>query len=123
MITGVVNGTLEAVVQMNALDPSGQSVAFEAVIDTDFSGFLTLPASLIVTLQLRWLGRQDGILADGQIHVFDVFVATIIWDNQARLVEVDAADAEPLLGMNLLRGHKLEIEVMEGGNVSIYPVL
>jgi len=104
---------------MNALDPSGQSVEFEAVIDTGFSGFLTLPASLIATLQLRWLGRQDGILADGQIHVFDVYGATIIWDNQTRLVEVDAADAEPLLGMNLLRGHKLEIEVMEGGSVSI----
>src|SRR4051812_11181414 len=41
------------------------------------------------------------------------------YDGQARRVEVNASSAGPLIGMELLRGHKLEIEAVAGGVVSI----
>jgi clan AA aspartic protease len=87
--------------------------------DTGFTGFLTLPAVLIAALGLPWLCRQPGILADGSVDVFDVYTATVLWDGQSRTVEVEAADAEPLVGMSLLDYHSLRIDVLAGGVVTI----
>jgi len=119
MITGVVNGALEATLRMAVFDVNRQAHEIEAVVDTGFSGSLTLPPALIAALALTWLCRQQGVLADGQLHVFDVHTATILWDGQPRTVEVEAVDAQPLLGMDLLRDHELRIQVVDYGTVSI----
>jgi clan AA aspartic protease len=121
MMTGAVNAALEAILRVTAFDGSGQPRELKAVVDTGFSGFLTIPPALIAALGLPWLGRQDGILADGQVHVFDVYTANILWDGQPRTVEVETVGAEPLLGMDLMRGHELRIHVVAGGTVSIGP--
>ncbi|MBI2179544.1 MAG: clan AA aspartic protease [Deltaproteobacteria bacterium] len=102
MITGVVNANQEAIIQLVVTGPSGQQQNSEAIIDTGFTGFLTLPPAYIATLGLSWLSRQSGILADGSVDVFDVYVATVMWDGQSRTVEVEAANTEPLVGMSLL---------------------
>jgi len=57
--------------------------------------------------------------ADGSIDVFDVYVATVIWDGRRRTVEVEAADTEPLVGMSLLDRQSLQIDVVGGGVVTI----
>jgi clan AA aspartic protease len=119
MVTGVVNAALEATLRIVVLDTRGQPSEIETVVDTGFSGFLTLPPPLIAALALPWLCRQLGVLADGQVHIFDVYNATIIWDGQPRTVEVEAVDAQPLLGMALLRGHDLRVQVVPGGPVCI----
>src|SRR5262245_56398385 len=75
-------------------------------IDTGFTAFLTLPAALIETLALPWLCSQPGILADGSIDLFDVYVAVVLWDGQVRTVEVEGAESEPLVGMSLLDRHR-----------------
>jgi hypothetical protein len=35
------------------------------------------------------------------------------------LIEVEAADADPLLGMEMMQGHELRMKVEEGGLVTI----
>lgn len=105
MITGVVNANREATIRLVVIGPSGQQQEIEAIIDTGFTGFLTLPAVLIAALGLPWLCRQPGILADGSVDVFDVYTATVLWDGLPRTVEVEAADTEPLVGMSLLDHH------------------
>lgn len=59
------------------------------------------------------------MLGDGSTGLFDIYAATVQWDGQRRRVEAILADAQPLLGMELLRGHELRIQVVEGGNVQI----
>jgi clan AA aspartic protease len=119
MITGVVNANREATIHLVVSGPSGQQREIEAIIDTGFTGFLTLPPALVQALGLAWLCRQPGILADGSVDVFDVYSATVIWDGQPRTVEVEAADTEPLVGMSLLDRHSLRIDVLTGGVVTI----
>jgi hypothetical protein len=41
------------------------------------------------------------------------------WHGQPWSAEVEAADAQPLLGMALLQGSELRIEVLPGGGVTI----
>ncbi len=99
--------------------PSGKTAELSALIDTGFNGFLTLPSEAIGKLALAWLFRQNGELADGTIQVFDVFEAAVEWDGQPRLIEVEAVDAEPLLGMRLMADHELWIEIREDGPATI----
>jgi clan AA aspartic protease len=119
MITGAVNANREATIRLVAIDLQGHQQDIEAIIDTGFTGFLTLPPALIATLGLSWLCRQPGMLADGRVEFFDVYVATVMWDGQPRTVEVEAVDTAPLVGMSLLERHSLRIDVLRGGVVTI----
>ena len=119
MMTGTVNADLEALLRLCVRDVHGHPHDVEAVIDTGFNGFLTLPPGLIAALGLPWLCRQQGQLADGSVHAFDVYVAKAAWDGQLRDVEVEAADAQPLIGMAMMRGSELRVRVMPGSSVTI----
>jgi clan AA aspartic protease len=119
MMIGIVNADLEPVLRLTVRDAGGQPQNVEAVVDTGFNGFLTLPPALIAALGLPWLCRQQGQLADGSFQAFDVYVATVDWDGQQRSVEVEATDAQPLLGMALMQGAELRIQVVPGGSMTI----
>ncbi len=119
MITGVVNDKREAIIPIVVRGPSGQEREMDAVIDTGFTGFLTLPFSLIVALGLTWRGQAQAELGDGSLHQFDVYEATVLWDGHLRTVETDAADTLLLIGMGLLYRYELHIQTVEGGTVTI----
>jgi clan AA aspartic protease len=119
MILGVVSASLEARVPLFLEDVSGQTHRLEAVLDTGFSGFLSLSPALISMLGWTWLRFVRMILGDGTEQTFHVFNASIIWDGQSRLVRAYAIDGEPLIGMKLLAGHDVHIRVNDGGLVRI----
>lgn len=119
MIEGVVNAALEAVVSLTVQGPSGQSREIEAVIDTGFNDFLTLPSALAAELGLAYRNRGKMILADGSEATFDIYRAVLLWDGESRHVYAYAADAIPLVGMALLHDHDLSIQVRAGGRVVI----
>ena len=119
MITGMVNADIEAVILLVVVGPNRQQRTVDGVIDTGFSGDLTLPTAVIASLGLTWLGREPGILADGTTDLFDVYSAVVLWDGQPRSIEVEAANTQPLVGMNLLHRHSLHMEVVNGGPVQI----
>ena len=119
MIRGVVTGNREATLRLT-LDGTGRRQEdIEAIIDTGFSGFLTLPPALIASLGLRWRGREQAVLGDGSLHLYDVYSASVIWDGTRRIVEIDAVDTDSLIGMSLLYGYDIRIQAIEGGSVTI----
>ena len=119
MIVGAVKANGEATIRLLVLGADAQAHEVDAVIDTGFTGYLTLSSSLISRLGLEWRGREEGLLADGSLQLFDVYAATVIWDGRSRIVETDATDTVPLIGMGLMYGHDLRIQVIEGGRVTI----
>jgi clan AA aspartic protease len=119
VITGVVNTDREAKIRLDVYDSNGQQREFEAVIDTGFTGSLTLPSSAIATLGLAFTGRGQVVLGDGSIELFDMFTGTVLWDGQRQVVEIDAADTDPLVGMALIYGYELNIQAVDGGNVTL----
>ena len=119
MMTGLVNADFEPRLVLTVHAAGGQPNQVDAVIDTGFNGFLTLPPALIAALRLPWLCRQQGELADGSVLAFDVYVAAVDWDGQPRSVEVEACDAQPLLGMALMQDSELRVQVLSGGRVTI----
>lgn len=119
MITGVVTGDRQAVIHLTVRGPTGQEQEIEAIIDTGFDGWLSLPSSLIVLLSLVWRQRGRALLADGSESVFDIYEGTVFWDGQARRIPVHEAETIPLVGMSLLQGCELTVQVRPGGNVTI----
>lgn len=89
------------------------------MIDTGFTGYLTLPPMLIAQWQLIMRGYEQVVLADGQVSTFEVYQAEIDWHGQRRRVEVDATDSLPLIGMGLLYGSELRIQAISGGIVTV----
>ena len=119
MIEGAVSAAYEAALILTVQGPEGRAHEIEAVIDTGYNGFLTLPPVLMGELDLPFVTSGEATLADGSTVSFDIHMVTVHWDGQARHVEADAAETTPLVGMRLLVGHDLHVEVEEGGRVVI----
>jgi hypothetical protein len=48
-----------------------------------------------------------------------VYEAELIWDGKPRRVLVDEAESDPLLGMRLLNGYEMKMQVFDRGKVTI----
>jgi clan AA aspartic protease len=118
MITGVVQAR-EGRIRLKVRAPRGQEQEVEAVIDTGYTASLSLPPAVVAALGLRWKTFGRGILADGSECLFDVYVGKVVWDGKERRLLVDEADTDPLVGMALLRGYELKMQVRLGGKVTI----
>jgi clan AA aspartic protease len=119
MMFGVVNNSCEAIIKVAVGRIGSSKITVDAVIDTGFTSFLSLPLSVITNLGLPWHYRDIGTLGDGSEVVFEIYKASVIWDGKEQVVDVAAADADPLVGMGLLYGFKIQIEAVEGGCVKI----
>ena len=119
MIEGKVNADLEAVVRLAVHGPAGRTREMDAVVDTGYSGFLTLPETLATELRLPFAYVGRAFLANDDEVGFDVHDATVLWDGQPRDVRADVTGSTPLIGMLLLDGHDLSIQARSGGRVVI----
>jgi clan AA aspartic protease len=118
MMQGKVNQYCEAMLSV-AIRNIDIIKSVDAVIDTGFSGFLTLPSSIIAELDLTWKGRDVATLGDGTSCIFEVYIASVIWDGEYRAIDINESETVPLIGMRLLRGYDLKIRTIEGGLVTI----
>ncbi len=121
MIEGVVNANHEAIISLPLRGPTGQTREIEVVIDTGYSGFLTLPPTLVEELGLPFQHRGRAFLANGSVEAFNIHDVTVLWDGMPRDIEADAVGPTPLAGMLLLDSHSLYVEIEDGGRVIIEP--
>ena len=122
MMMGNINSRREAIIQFAVLGENNQRQAIKAVIDTGYTGFLTLPSAIITKLGLTWYMQEEGILGNGSLFLFNVFEASVIWDGQLKSIEVNDSETDPLVGMGLLEGYELNIQGFVGGLVTIKPL-
>lgn len=94
MIVGVVQRR-EPRIRFTIRGFRGHQQEIEAVVDSGYTGWLTLPSTAIAALSLRWRTFGRGILADGSVSAFDVYQAKVVWDGRLRTVFVDEFDATP----------------------------
>jgi clan AA aspartic protease len=118
MISGDVSRR-EARIRLRIRGTRGREREVDAVIDTGYTGWLTLPPALIAELGLPWQTIVRGTLADGSTALFDVFEGAVLWDRRRRRIPIDQSDAEPLVGMALMTGYELNIQIRSRGKVTI----
>lgn len=119
MLTGHVTSDKEAVIPIEVLGAEGRIAQVEAGIDTGYNGFLTLPRTVIEDLGLTFVGPARAALGDGNEVRMDLFLAAVHWEDGPRDVLVLETEGGTLVGMALLGGCRVVMDVEEDGIVSI----
>jgi clan AA aspartic protease len=119
VITGRIGATREAEVRLLVRGPHGDQQAIGTIVDTGFDGFLTLSPVVVAALRLAYHSPVLGTLADGTVVALRQYEAVVSWDGQNRDILVLEADGGPLIGMSLLYGSRVILDVVDGGLVTI----
>ena len=101
------------------LDTSGDAVPLEMVIDTGFTGFMTLRPRITHALRLERAEERRMMLADGQVISTPTYLATVIWHGNPTRILVLEIDSRPVIGMSLLWNSDVAIAARENGRVTI----
>ena len=110
---------LEAWVEIAIADEAGILRPLEAVVDTGFTGWLTVPSNIMSDLGLIPAGSALSTMASG-IETESVFCnAVVMWHENAVNVLVDIMDNVPLIGTDLLSDSRLIIDWWDGGEVVV----
>jgi clan AA aspartic protease len=111
-----MNGRVDAIgralvpVRLKAT-PHGPSAVFDAWVDTGFTGELVLPLPIIQSLTLSQSGTVSAELANGEAVVVGTYSCVIDWFGMEQRIEVVASKGTiPLLGVGLLRKHRLTVD-------------
>lgn len=123
-ITGVVTTRHEAMLRLVMLgvyeNEARREEEIEALLDTGFTEHLVLPQDIVSRLGLALQGVEEAVLADGSRVALDVYRARVLWDAEIRDVQILASgEGDALVGMSLLHGHEVRLDVVEGGSVVI----
>ena len=119
MIRGAFNESFQPMVAVEISDGDGEYHPVEALMDTGFSGHLTLPPDEVARLGLAYVDRTPLTLAgDQQLHA-SVYEGLVRWLGQPARAYVIAMDGPPLLGMSMLANSKITILAQTGGEILI----
>ena len=121
MITGKIRDERVAIIEMEVIGLT-QRAKIEATLDTGFTGYLTLPEFLVDYLRLPQIGTRRTIIAHGRAVILDLYLAKVIWHGKESDIEVLRTDKQPLIGMSLLRGSRVTLDVVTNGDVTITPM-
>lgn len=118
MITGRVTN-LEAIIAIDVAGPTQPPREVEAVIDTGYNGYITLPSDVVSALGLQFAGHRGATLADGSVTILSAYLATVVWHGRKQDVLVSQTAGTPLVGMSMLRGSRVAMDVTGGGALTI----
>ena len=121
MITGKIRDERVAIIEVEVIGLN-QRAKIEATLDTGFTDYLTLPEFLIDYLKLPRIGTRRAIIAHGRAVFLNLYLAKVIWHGKERDIEVLQTDKQPLIGMSLLRGSRIILDVVTNGDVKITPM-
>ena len=122
MILGNVSTKLVPTVKFKILGTENLEEEIESEVDTGFNGGLTLPNDTIARLGFVWKAYESMKLADESKSFVNLYRGIIMWNGEPRLVNVAESESNPLLGTELLLGHRLTIDMRPGGQVLIEPL-
>ena len=118
MISGRVENR-QALVPITYRLPGKPDLILEHVVDTGFTGELTLPLAAITAMGLPFAYDEDIRLANDNREQVPVHVATIVWQGQELAVRVFATGRRPLFGTALMDGKELVIQFADNGLVTL----
>ncbi|MBC8135958.1 MAG: clan AA aspartic protease [Fibrella sp.] len=119
ILTGIVNHNFKAVVVIAIRGTEGREQTIEPMVDTGFSGYLSLPPAFVATLGLPLIGTRPAKFANGTVENVPIHRARILWEGIERSITVMASGDDPLLGMATPAGYRITIEVTPNGAVTI----
>ena len=119
MISGSVASDLTPGISITLIGMNERELEIEVEVDTGFTGALTLPAEIIESMGWPFQTNQTVKLADGKDYLMPLFRGIIRWKGEPRIFGVHSSLSKTLLGLEILEGHDLWMQVKRGGMVVI----
>ena len=113
-MNGLVDDQLRALLRVPvSKSRDGERTDLMVWIDTAFNGSLTIPHEQVTTLGLSKESSAEAILADGRSVELETFACFLDWFGNTYETQIVASDGKyPLLGTQLLDGHRLDINYL-----------
>lgn len=108
----------DAIVELEVVGVD-QLERIEVIVDTGFTGELLLPGNLIDRLEIPKVGELPITLGDGSEVNAGLYLAIVVWHGERRIVQALRTDGKSLVGMALLFGNRIIIDVVTDGEVTI----
>lgn len=106
---GVINSNFEPLVKIGILI-DGKVNAHEAIIDTGFNGFISIPHKIIRITSWQFIGYEAYELASGELIKDKVYLGDIIFCNQRKYTYILSNKTdEILIGTKLFSDKTLTI--------------
>ena len=118
MIAGRVENR-QALIPITYRLPGQPDFVLEHVVDTGFTGQLTLPLTVVTAMGLPFLYAEDINLADDSAQRVQVHLATIVWEGQEFIARVHATGRRPLFGTFLMDRKELLIQFDNNGLMTL----
>ena len=122
MTSGAVTATRKPLVPITVLDRRNNPHTIQFVLDSGFTGQLLLPNRYLDRLGLSVSEWIDARPATGDFVRVPYTEATVIWRGTRRQVQILQLDSEPLVGMEFLWNHRITIDAITNGPVTITPL-
>lgn len=119
---GVITAQHDAMVKLQVLGTAGRAANVDVLLDTGFNHDLTLPAAIVNKLNLEFISPTEATVAGDIAVPANYFRAYVLWDGSPRHISVLELEGVPLLGMGLLRRHRVTLDVVVDGRVTIEPL-
>ena len=114
---------LEARISVAVAGPNLEFREVEVVIDTGFSGWLTLPVATVREMNLPAYRIQQMRIANNRTILMTTFRAVAQWQGrQIDILVYQTENPRPLLGMAMLEHCRLTVDMQEGGPVVVTPL-
>jgi len=97
----------------------GKARFIEGILDTGFSGYLSLPLIQIREYGLQWHRIGRAMMANGRIERFNLYHAIVTLEGRSRRITVYAIEGTPLLGVRLFMDFDLRTRIQVGGGVEM----
>ena len=123
MTSGRVADTRKPFVPITVLDSRNSPHIIQFILDTGFNGQLLLPNRYMNRLGLSITDWIDARPATGDLVRVPYVEATVVWQGSRRSAQILQLDSEPLLGMEFLWNHRITIDAVADGAVSITPLI
>ncbi len=103
MITGTINENLEPLLDDVFIEGKNGWIALRTLLDTGFNGAFCLPRKYAEKAKIEFLTEAEIELGDGRTIIENVYLGTILVNNQPVVIELTLTDSETaFMGMEML---------------------
>lgn len=114
MISGFVSSRRQPTARLVVRGPQGQEQTVEALLDTGYNGTLVLPSVVVRALNLPKRRTPVQIsLGNDSVVVVETSDGRVLWDGIERPIRVISMGDQAVVGLALLYGYRLCIEVVK----------
>ncbi len=96
---------------------NGTKKSFNALLDTGFDGVVSISREESEELGIRRLGEHRSVLADGTVRIAPIFAGRVLFVGEWRDVPITTSGDVALIGMQLIYGSRLTLDVFLDGDV------